>query len=61
VDFFETQRGDRFDAKPATDEEIQTFLNIIGADKKRLYRGFGELDTQLPPPETAFPQKRDGK
>src|SRR5262249_48164501 len=55
VNFFETQHGDRFDAKPATDEEIQNFLNTLGVDKKRLYRGFGELDPQLPPPESAFP------
>jgi hypothetical protein len=58
-DFFWTQREGRFDAKPATDEELQTFLNTIGVDKKRLYRGFGELDPQLPPPEPAFTSKRD--
>ncbi len=60
-DFFWTQREGRFDAKPATDEELQTFLNTVGVDKKRLYRGFGELDPQLPPPERAFPPKKDGK
>jgi len=60
-DFFQTNRGGGFDAKPATDEEIQSFLDTIGVDKKRLYRGFGELDPQLPPPEHAFPPKKDGK
>ena len=60
-DFFWTQREGRFDAKPATDEELQTFLNTVGVDKKRLYRGFGELDPQLPPPERAFPPKKDVK
>jgi hypothetical protein len=60
-DFFQTNRRGGFEAKPATDEEIQTFLNTIGVDKKRLYRGFGELDPQLPPPERAFPPKKDGK
>jgi hypothetical protein len=60
-DFFWTQREGRFDAKPATDEEQQTFLNSIGVDKKRLYRGFGELDPQLPPPEPAFTSKIDGR
>ncbi len=54
-DFFATQRvGGKFDAKPASEEELQTFLNTIGVDKKRLYRGFGELDPQLPAPEAAF-------
>jgi hypothetical protein len=61
MDFFQTNRSGGFEAKPATDEEIQTFLNTIGVDKKRLYRGFGELDPQLPPPERAFPPKKDGK
>jgi hypothetical protein len=60
-DFFWTQRRGRFDAKPATDEELQTFLDTIGVDKKRIYRGFGELDPQLPPPERAFPPEKDGK
>lgn len=60
-DFFETNRRGGFDAKPATDEEIQVFLNIVGVDKKRLYRGFGELDPQLPPPERDFPPKKDGR
>jgi hypothetical protein len=60
-DFFWTQREGRFDAKSATDEELQAFLDIVGVDKKRLYRGFGELDPQLPPPELAFPPKKDGK
>jgi hypothetical protein len=60
-DFFWTQREGRFDAMPATDEELQTFLNTVGVDKKRLYRGFGELDPQLPPPECAFPPKKVGK
>jgi hypothetical protein len=58
-DFFWTKSESRFDAKPASDEELQTFLNTIGVDKKRLYRGFGELDPQLPPPEPAFTSKKD--
>jgi hypothetical protein len=61
MDFFQTNRSGGFDAKPATDEEIQAFLDIVGVDKKRLYRGFGELDPQLPPPERAFPPTKDGK
>lgn len=61
MDFFWTNRRGGFNAKPATDEEIQTFLNIVVVDKKRLLRGFGELDPQLPPPERAFPPKKDGK
>src|SRR5262245_37464094 len=61
MDFFWTNRSGGFDGKPATDEELQTFLNTVGVDKKRLYRGFGELDPQLPPPERDFPPKKDGK
>jgi hypothetical protein len=61
MDFFWRNQRDGFDAKPATDEEIQTFLNTIGVDKKRLNRGFGELDPQLPPPDSSFLPKRDGR
>ncbi|MCI0554411.1 MAG: hypothetical protein L0287_25980 [Anaerolineae bacterium] len=47
-DFFQTQREGRFDAKPATNDEIENFLNLVGVEKKRLFRKFGEKDPDLP-------------
>jgi hypothetical protein len=49
--FFYSQRDGRFDAKSATVEEIQSFLNLIEVDKRRLSRKFGEIDPSLPPPK----------
>lgn len=49
--FFYTQREGTFEAKSATDKEIQGFLDVMGVEKKRLFRKFGEVDPNLPPPE----------
>ncbi|HEX4947604.1 MAG TPA: hypothetical protein VFZ34_13120 [Blastocatellia bacterium] len=49
--FFYTQREGTFEAKSATDEEIQYFLYVLGVEKKRLFRNFGEIDPNLPTPE----------